>query len=183
MTPTNGKLRRKSTELKKTKDESEERTKKMSSLFINFSQTKNFEESDYYLKFVIRKAILTTLTHEGFENDAEVSVTLTDNKYIRKLNKQYRDKDKATDVLSFPMYDFRNGDNPEDDCGAVMLGDIVISVERAKKQAAEVGNPFLTELAFLTVHSVLLGYDHELGKEEDERQCAAQREIMQVLDI
>lgn len=154
-------------------------------LFINFSKTKNFEECDYYFKYVIRKAVEKTLVNEGVDYDVELSVTLTDNKYIRKLNREYRSKDKATDVLSFPMYDFRGGDTPDDDGGAVMLGDVVISIERAAKQATEVGNPFLTEIAFLTVHSVLhlLGYDHELSPEEDERQCAAQREIMAKLDI
>ena len=154
-------------------------------LYINFSQTKKFEECDYYFKYVIRKAIATALNYEGFEYDAELSVTLTDNKYIRNLNKQYRSKDKSTDVLSFPIYDFRNGDTPIDDGEPVMLGDIVISIEKAKKQAAEIGNPFLVEIAFLTVHSVLhlLGYDHELGEEEDARQCNAQKEIMALLDI
>ena len=154
-------------------------------LFISFSQTKKFDEVDYYLKYVIRKAVATALVYEGVDFDVELSVTLTDNKYIRKLNKEYRGKDKSTDVLSFPMYDFRSGDVPVDDGEQVMLGDVVISLERAAKQAEEVGNPFLTEVAFLTVHSVLhlLGYDHELGKEEDERQCSAQREIMAQLDI
>ena len=153
-------------------------------LYISFTQTKKFEECDYYLKYVIRKAVESTLVYEGVDYDVELSVTLTDNKYIRSLNKKYRSKDKATDVLSFPMYDIAGGEVPEAGERA-MLGDVVISLERAAKQATEVGNPFLTEVAFLTVHSVLhlLGYDHERSSEDDECQCAAQREIMSKLDI
>ena len=153
-------------------------------LFIRFSQTKRFEETDYYFKKVIRVAILATLKHESFPYDAEVSVTICDNDYIKRLNKNYRNKDKYTDVLSFPMYD--NGEFDELECmtGAV-LGDIVISVERAKEQAKEIGNSFLVEIAFLTVHSTLhlLGYDHERSEEDDVLQCRLQKEIVAMLDI
>ena len=155
-------------------------------LFIDFSATEKFEECDYYFKSVIRQAIDATLAYEEFEYDAEVSVTLCDNAYIRKLNKEYRKKDKATDVLSFPLYDF----NEEDDDmleleESVALGDIVISLERAREQAKEIGNGFIEEVAFLTVHSMLhlLGYDHERSKEDDEAQCTAQRDIVEMLEI
>lgn len=153
-------------------------------LMINFSKTASFTEIDYYFKTVIRRAILATLENRGFPYDAEVSVTVCDNEYIRKLNKEYRGKDSHTDVLSFPMYD--NGDFDMSECisGAV-LGDIVISIERAREQAKEIGNTFLQEIAFLTVHSTLhlLGYDHERSKEEDELQCALQREIFGTIEI
>lgn len=153
-------------------------------LMIHFSATSRFEEVDYYFKCVIRRAILATLEHERFPYAADVSVTLCDNAYIKKLNKQYRDKDKHTDVLSFPIYD--NGEFDELECksGAV-LGDIVISVERAKEQAAEIGNSFLYEVAFLTVHSTLhlLGYDHEKSAEDDELQCRMQKEIISTVEI
>lgn len=151
---------------------------------IRFSATKRFEETDYYLKTIIRKAVLATLEHEKFKYDAEVSVTLCDNGYIRNLNKQYRGKDKHTDVLSFPIYD--NGEFDMAECiSGALLGDIVISVERAKEQAAELGHSFIREVAFLTVHSTLhlLGYDHERSKEEDELQCRLQKEIVSTIEF
>ncbi len=153
-------------------------------LMLRFSATKRFPEVDYYLKSVIRRAALATLENQSFPYDAEISVTLCDNVYIRKLNKKYRNKDKHTDVLSFPIYD--NGNFDVGECiGGAMLGDIVISLERAKEQAAEIGHGFLLEVAFLTVHSILhlLGYDHERSKEEDELQCRIQREITETLEI
>ena len=148
-------------------------------LIINFSATDNFDEVNYSLKRIVRKAAEATLDHESFPYDAEISLTFTDNKYIRKLNKRYREKDKHTDVLSVPMYDFASGEAEADEA-PITLGDIVISLERAKKQAEEIGNSFITEVAFLTVHSTLhlLGYDHERGPEDDEEQCRVQREIM-----
>ena len=153
-------------------------------LMIHFSATSRFDEVDYYLKCVIRRAVLATLEHEKFPYDADVSVTLCDNAYIRGLNKQFRGKDKHTDVLSFPIYDNGEFDAVECKCGA-MLGDIVISVERAKEQSKEIGNSFLSEVAFLTVHSTLhlLGYDHERSAEDDVLQCRIQKEIISTVEI
>lgn len=153
-------------------------------LMIRFSANKKFDEADYYLKTVIRRAILATLEYEKFPYDAEVSVTLCDNGYIRKLNKKYRNKDKHTDVLSFPMYEDGNFDI-EECIGGAMLGDIVISIERANEQAKEIGHAFLEEVAFLTAHSTLhlLGYDHERSKEDDEIQCRKQKEIVETVEI
>ena len=153
-------------------------------LMIRFAQSRRFEEVDYYFKTVIRRAITATLEHEGFPYDAEVSVTLCDNEYIRRLNKEYRNKDSHTDVLSFPIYDNGNFDLGECISGA-MLGDIVISLERAREQANELGNSFLYEVAFLVIHSTLhlLGYDHERSAEDDELQCRLQREIISKLEI
>ena len=155
-------------------------------LLINFSKTRDFECIDYYLKHIIRRAVATTLCYEGFEGDCEVSVTLCDNAHIKKLNKKYRNKNTSTDVLSFPMYDLNFEDGESFVEGeAQILGDIVISLERAEKQAEEIGNTFVEEVAFLTVHSTLhlLGYDHELGRDEEEAQCLAQKEIIALLDI
>ena len=153
-------------------------------LKINFTKTKSSLETDYYFKTVIRRAISETLAHENFPYDAEVSVTLCDNEYIRALNKEYRNKDSATDVLSFPLYDGGEFDISECISGA-MLGDIVISLERAAEQANEFGHGFLREVAFLAIHSTLhlLGYDHERSKEDDEAQCKAQREIIAEVEI
>ncbi len=153
-------------------------------LKINFTKTKESLETDYYFKTVIRRAIAKTLKHEEFPYDTEVSVTLCDNEYVRKLNKKYRGKDSATDVLSFPLYDGGEFDMGECISGA-MLGDIVISLERAREQAQELGHGFLREVAFLSIHSTLhlLGYDHERSPEDDEAQCKAQREIISEVEI
>lgn len=153
-------------------------------LKINFSKTSDLPETDYYFKTVVRRAILETLRHEKFPYDAEVSVTLCDNGYIRKLNSRYRGKDKSTDVLSFPLYEDGRFEMSECISGA-MLGDIVISLERAREQAEELGHGFLREVAFLAIHSTLhlLGYDHERSEEDDEAQCKAQREIIEKVEI
>ena len=115
-------------------------------------------------KLLIRKACNATLEFEKFGNSAEVEVTLVDDEEIREINKEQRDIDSSTDVLSFPLGE--NGeydDNPK--TGALMLGDIVISVETALRQADLYGHGIQREIAFLTVHSMLhlLGYDHVNG--------------------
>ncbi|MDP4108704.1 MAG: rRNA maturation RNase YbeY [Bacillota bacterium] len=120
----------------------------------------------------IRACVRETLKSEAFEKNAEVSVSLTDDAGIREINKEHRGIDKATDVLSFPMWEFYNGkakeslENDGFEDGAVFLGDVVLSVERAVAQALEYGHGVSRELGFLTVHSMLhlLGYDHERGE-------------------
>lgn len=155
-------------------------------LYINFSATKDFPEVNYELKSTVRRAILATLDYEDLIFGAEVSVTFCDNEYIRKLNGEFRDKDSATDVLSFPMYDFEEEEDlPLNPDGSVSLGDIVVSLERAAEQAKEIGNSFEREVAFLVIHSTLhlLGYDHERSEDDEEAQCLAQREIIETLKI
>lgn len=156
----------------------------MSKVYIDFSKTKDFPEADYYFKLILRRAVMGVLSHEGIEHDVFVSITLTDNEYIHALNKRFRGVDRHTDVLSFPMYEREEIDSYVGD-GYIELGDIVLSLERAKEQALEVGNTFLEEVAFLTVHSMLhlLGYDHERSKEDDEEQCRKQKEIVSILEI
>lgn len=118
------------------------------------------------------------LSHEGFPYEAEIGLTLTDNAAIRQINREYRQIDAPTDVLSFPMIQFsRAGDfsdleNREEesfnpDTGEALLGDIVISVEKVKEQAKAYGHSEEREFAFLIVHSVLhlLGYDHMVPKD------------------
>ena len=105
------------------------------------------------------------MTGEDCNFDAEISLIFTDNDGIREINNEYRGIDKATDVLSFPMLEFDSDEEDADyetDGGLVMLGDIVISLERAREQAAELGHSVRRELAFLTAHSMLhlLGWDH-----------------------
>lgn len=148
-------------------------------LLIRFRATSHFPEADISLKQLIREAVSRTLDEEHFPYDAEVSVTLCDNAYIHELNSRFRGVDRPTDVLSFPLYEDGNFDMTE--CiGGAMLGDVVISLERAKEQAAQLGHSANEEIAFLTVHSVLhlLGYDHERSPQEEERQCEKQRLIM-----
>ncbi len=136
------------------------------------------------LRMLIKKAVKGALAYEKFTLPATLSVTFTDNEGIRGYNKEYRDIDNATDVLSFPMYDFRNGDKPEEGEPAC-LGDIVLSLEQAEEQAKEFGHSFEREAAFLTVHSVLhlLGYDHLLSEEDDLDQRRRQKEIMERIGL
>ncbi len=153
-------------------------------LKINFSATKKFPEIDYYFKSVIRSAVHETLEYLEFPYSSEVSVTLCDAEYIHSLNKKYRNVDKPTDVLSFPLYEDGELDDM-DYTDVAVLGDVVISIPRAHEQAKEIGNTFLEEIAFLTVHSLLhlLGYDHERSEEDDRVQCELQREITARLEI
>ena len=157
----------------------------MTDLLIRFSVAgDSIARVDYRLKSTVRQAVRATLAHLEFEAPAEVSVTFTDNSYIHALNKEHRGVDKHTDVLSFPMWEREELEELSWD-EPVTLGDIVISLERAREQADEVGNTFLREVAFLAIHSTLhlLGYDHERSPEEDELQCSLQREIIQTIDV
>ena len=153
------------------------------SLKIFFSGTKEYHNCSYRIKRIVRDAIEKTLFSERFWKDTEISVTFCNNDYIRKLNKCYRDKDTHTDVLSFPLYD--EGDIVDFEGQAIALGDIVLSLERAKEQAQEIGHSFEEEIAFLTIHSTLhlLGYDHELSPEDDEEMCEKQRQIIKTINI
>ena len=113
------------------------------------------------IRMLVRRCCNAVLKLEKFEGPAEISVTFTDNAGIRELNRQYRDKDIDTDVLSFPMGE--NGVYDVDmETGAKILGDVVISMEKARDQAERFGHSFQREVGYLTAHSVLhlLGYDH-----------------------
>ncbi len=114
------------------------------------------------LKLLVRKCCTAVVRDEGIKFPAEVDVTFLDNRQIQKLNLEYRKKDFATDVLSFPLgengvYDINR------DTGKTMFGDIVISLEKAKTQSEIYGHSFDREIAFLVIHGFLhlLGYDHE----------------------
>ncbi len=138
------------------------------------------EKISYKLKRLVRRAVIYSLDHEGFFNNAEVSVTFTDNEGIQRLNSEYRNIDKPTDVLSFPLTDFEGGEEPPANEEVASLGDIVISLERAREQANEFGHSFEREVAFLTVHSMLhlLGYDHVNSEEEDREMRKKQKQIL-----
>lgn len=114
--------------------------------------------------------------------DAEISFTFTDNEGIREINRDYRNIDRATDVLSFPMLEFCGDEVDaefETEDGMVILGDIVISIERAEEQAQELNHSLRRELAFLTAHSMLhlLGYDH-VDDADGEREMIQKQDIV-----
>lgn len=118
---------------------------------------------------IIRKCIRATFREEGIEAPLEINVLVTDDESIRMINAANRNIDKATDVLSFPMFDLTAGDPPHDwadyldpDTGLCPLGDMAISLERAKEQADSFGHSLKREVGYLTIHSMLhlLGYDH-----------------------
>lgn len=146
---------------------------------------------------IIEEVVLAALDYEECPYEAEVSVIITDNEAIREMNAQFRQIDRATDVLSFPMVDYEepgNFDHLEDedadyDCfnpetGELMLGDIVLSVEKIKEQAQAYGHSITRELAFLTAHSMLhlMGYDHMVDEERVEME-RRQEEILQGMGI
>ena len=115
----------------------------------------------------IRKVIRTALAAEGVDFPCEIDVRLTDDAAIREINRELRQVDRATDVLSFPAFELSPGELPGDEnadpgTGLVPLGDMVVSLERVAAQAKEYGHSNRRELAYLVTHSVLhlLGYDH-----------------------
>ena len=150
---------------------------------------------DFNYEEVIQNVILYSLEFVNCPYETEVNIVLTDNEAIHQVNLEYRDIDRPTDVLSFPMVEYKEpGDfcgieeeNPDVfnlETGELILGDIMISLEKVKEQAMEYGHSELRELAFLTAHSMLhlFGYDHI---EDEERRIMeeAQQEIMSGLNI
>ena len=136
------------------------------------------------LRLLIRRSCTAVLVSENFEGSAEISVTFVDDERIHELNKQFRNVDSSTDVLSFPLgedgvYDV----NPE--TGAKLLGDIVISLEHAVAQANAYEHTLQREVAFLTVHSMLhlLGYDHVNGGLERVRMREKEEEVLTKLGL
>ena len=134
---------------------------------------------------LVFRAAEAALLSEGVDFACELSLTYTDNAGIRRLNSEYRGKDAATDVLSFPMFDTAAEDICAVDGEPAVLGDIVISLERAAEQAETYGHSFEREVAFLCVHSVLhlLGYDHERSEDEDKLMREKQRAVMRALGL
>lgn len=133
---------------------------------------------------LIEDCTAAALEEEGIDDTAEVSVTFTDNAGIRELNSEHRGIDRETDVLSFPLGD-DNGYEIDPDNDAIMLGDIVISLERAAQQAEEYGHSYRREVAFLITHSLfhLLGYDHVNSEEEEKEMFGKQDKILDRLGI
>ncbi len=137
------------------------------------------------IRLLIRRCCQAVLTTEKFGKDAEVSVSFVSNNEIKNLNKIYRNKDSVTDVLSFPLTgeDGTVEVNPE--TGAVLLGDVVISLETAVKQAQNFGHSLEREVGFLTVHSMLhlLGYDHETSQLDQRIMREKEESVLEKLGI
>ena len=136
------------------------------------------------IRLLIRRCCTAVLDAENFEGSAGVSVSFIGNQEIQELNAQYRGKDIETDVLSFPLGENGNYD-VNHETGAKMLGDIVISVEKAVSQAELYGHTLQREIGFLTVHSMLhlLGYDHENGGLEATLMREKEEEILSRLGL
>lgn len=147
-------------------------------LTVYFENGQDKHPVDGTLENLVKSAVLATLAYEGVQGAAEVSVTFTDDEGIRSLNREYRNIDRATDVLSFPLFE-----DAAD--GTKMLGDIVLSLEKCAAQALAFGHGFARECAFLTVHSTLhlLGYDHETGEEDELDMRKRQTEIVEALGL
>ena len=147
----------------------------------------NYEE-------IADKVINAALDYEECPYEAEVSLTLVDNNRIHDINKEFRDIDRPTDVLSFPMVEYDDAGEfafleDEDDCfnpetGELMLGDIIISLDKVEEQAIAYGHSFTREYAFLIAHSMLhlMGYDHMTDDDASIRE-AKQRAILDNLNI
>ena len=148
-----------------------------------------FEElslQQFAIRANIRKCIYETLNAEGINVPCEINVLITDDAGIQVVNRESRNLDKPTDVLSFPMFSLEAGNPPEDwseyqdpDSGLVPLGDMCISLERAVAQAKEFGHSVKREIGYLTIHSMLhlLGYDH-LDEGEQKRQMRGREEAI-----
>ena len=133
----------------------------------------------------MEKAVKVSLFYEEFDEACEISISIVNNQEIQEINHQFRSINSVTDVLSFPQLTFEEGEladvNEKDE---IILGDIIISLERAKEQAEEYGHSLKREMAFLTTHSMLhlMGYDH-MEAEEEEDMVQRQKEILEQAGI
>jgi len=145
--------------------------------------TKQIEE-------LVMNAVSISLEQEAFETPCEINILFVDNEEIRRINREEREIDSPTDVLSFPIVDMKNGKiiscigDIDMESNLVILGDIVISLEMAQKQAQEYQHSFERELAFLTTHGVfhLLGYDHE-NQEDENIMIGKQEAVLKVMGL
>lgn len=146
----------------------------MNETIINILFETEVDDKENLCKLIEECAIKTIKT-ENMNFSAQIDITIVDDNAIKDLNAEYRNKDSITDVLSFPMCDFVNGqalydlgEDADPDTGVVLLGDMVLNYKRACVQALEYGHSAARECGFLTVHSCLhlLGYDHERTDDE-----------------
>ena len=150
---------------------------------------------DFDYEALAGRVVEFALDHEGFPYECEVNLTLTDNEGIHEINREYREIDNPTDVLSFPMLSYETAgdfskleedydDNFNPDTGEIMLGDIIISVDKVFEQAESYGHSVEREFAFLILHSMLhlFGYDH-MTPEEAAVMEEKQRSILNEMQI
>ena len=163
---------------------------------IIIENEQNIVSVDVDLEKSIRESILYTLENQGFNHEVEVNVLLVDNEAIRSINQETRNIDSETDVLSFPMIEYEEGKTYKDlylkhkfgpefyDGEDLVIGDVVVSMEKAKEQSIDFGHSLKREVCYLTVHSVLhlLGYDH-MDEDDKSKMRAAEEEILGALEI
>lgn len=150
---------------------------------------------DFDYEKLAKEVVDFAISHEDFPYEAEVNLTLTDNDGIQEINRAYREIDAPTDVLSFPMLSYEEAgnfsaleddyeDNFNPDTGEIMLGDIIISIDRVKEQADAYGHSERREFAFLILHSMLhlFGYDHMTPEEAAEME-GKQHQILEEMNI
>ena len=149
-------------------------------LQLLFENDSNYIPANDLIK-MLESVMLKSLELEGFTKEVEISLSFTTDELIKEINCKHRNMDKATDVLSFPMYEKQELSDMNTSISnfPVALGDIVVSVERAFSQAEEYGHSFEREMAFLVCHSMfhLLGYDH-MKKEDEIRMFELQKELL-----
>jgi len=153
-------------------------------LSVYFDNRQEKREIDQKLLKLLESVIENALEREGIKIPVEVCISLVEDREIQSLNREYRGRDVPTDVLSFPLIDRDDLDKQVPTEIEVLLGDIIISAERADEQAKEYGHSFQRELAYLTVHGILhlLGYDHSSPQEEKVMR-AKEEEILEILQI
>lgn len=155
-------------------------------MVIYFDQSEEGEDQESLYSDTMKEALSLILDSEGIDEEGiEVSVSFVTPEEIKALNKEYRDVDSVTDVLSFPQFESIDElIDAEEFTGVAELGDVVINMDRAKSQAEEFGHPLKREVIYLFVHSILhlLGYDH-MEEEDKKVMRAREEEIMGELGI
>ena len=157
---------------------------------VSFRNEQDKIKITFGLKRLIKKALKTGLLVMGWDSKVDISVMFTDNEGIRVLNKEHREIDRETDVLSFPLIEYDEaGEYIESSLdysekGNLCMGDIVLSLEKALSQAEEYGHSFERETGFLTEHSLLhlIGYDH-MTEEEEKAMFTFQKEILDKMGL
>lgn len=157
-------------------------------MLINIENNQNQIDVTEDVFQLIRTAVEQCIILEEFKRPFEVNIYLVDNANIRDINRKYRNIDRATDVLSFPMVEMVNGEiislegDIDMDIDAVILGDIVISMEKVLSQADEFNHSLQRELAFLVTHGIfhILGYDHEI---DEQSMFERQEEVLHLMGL